>query len=429
MRTHYSSEVSPEMDGEEVIVCGWVHDLRNLGGLIFLKIRDREGEIQVTAPKRKVDPETFELISKLSIEDVVSVRGIVKREDQAPRGLEIIPLEVEVLNEVLGKLPLDPRGRVKAELDTRLDARVVDLRKRENQAIFKLRSIVLRRIREFLYSKGFIEVNTPKIIAAATEGGTALFPVKYFERNAFLSQSPQLYKQMLMGTGLDKVFEIAQFFRAEEHDTRRHVNEFTSIDIEMAFSKKEDVMLILEELLREVLSEVVKTEELKELGIDEKDLDVEFPLPRIHYEEAIEMLSEKGIEVEWGEDIPTKGLKELWKLVGTKAYFIVDWPMSAKPFYIMPKGELSESFDLMFYEIELASGGQRNHLYDSLVKAIRSKGLDPNDFSFYLDAFKWGMPPHSGWGLGLDRLMMALTGADNIREVILFPRDRNRVIP
>jgi aspartyl-tRNA synthetase len=429
-RTHMSSEITAKLAGKEVIVMGRVGDLRDLGGIKFFILSDISGSIQVTAPKAKVGKKLLIKIDGLTQESAVAVRGKVVAAKQAPRGVEIFPSEIRILNLASVPLPLDPRGRVKANLDTRLDARALDLRRPESLAIFKIRHQALQTTRDYLVSRGFIEVNTPKIVATATESGAALFPISYFEREAFLSQSPQLYKEVLTGC-FERVFEIGPIFRAEEHDTPRHINEAISIDIEVAYAAAEDVMKILEDLVVEVFSDVKRkcVEELKTLN---HKLEVpEKPFQRLAYDDALEKLDRAGVKVPWGEDLPTPAEKKLGELVGG-AYFVVDWPLVIKPFYTALKPgspKLSESFDLMYGEIELASGGTRIHQHELLAKRLKEKGLNPESFESHLQNFRTGLPPHAGFGLGLDRLTMVLTGVDNIREVVLFPRDRRRLAP
>ena len=429
-RTHLSTEVTAQLAGKEIVAMGRVGDVRDLGGIKFFILSDISGSIQVTAPKAKVGKKLLTKIDGLTQESAVAVRGKVVAAKQAPRGVEIFPSEIRVLNLASVPLPLDPRGRVKANLDTRLDARALDLRRPESLAIFKIRHQVLQSMRNHLVSRGFIEVNTPKIVATATESGAALFPISYFEREAFLSQSPQLYKEVLTGC-FDRVFEVGPIFRAEEHDTLRHLNEAISIDIEVAYAAAEDVMKILEDLMVEVFSDV-KRKCIEELKILNHKLEVpKTPLQRVTYNEALEKLEREGVKVPWGDDLPTPAEKKLGELIGG-AYFVVDWPLAIKPFYIMPKKDnpkLSEAFDLMFKGLELASGGARIHQEDLLVRQLKEKGLNPQSFESHLQNFRYGAPPHAGWGLGLDRLTMALTGVDNIREVVMFPRDRRRLAP
>jgi aspartyl-tRNA synthetase len=429
-RTHFSTEVTAELAGTEVILMGWVGDIRDLGGLKFFILHDVKGSIQVTAPKAKVSKQVLDKIDALTAESVVAVKGKVAAVEQAPRGVEVVPQEIRILNIAAAPLPLDPSGRIKADLDTRLDARMLDLRRSRQQAIFKIRHKVLQVVREFLLSKNFIEVNTPKIVATATESGAALFPISYFEREAFLSQSPQLYKEVLTSC-FDRVFEIGPIFRAEEHDTTRHLNEVTSIDIEAAFATQDDVMDILEELLVHVFRQV-KKECIEELAVLKHELvEPKTPFPRITYDEALRMLDGAGVKVPWGEDLPTPAERKLGELIAD-AYFIVDWPTTIKPFYIMPREdnpELSYAFDLMYKDLELASGGTRIHQEELLIKQLKQKGLSPEHFESHLRNYRLGMVPHAGWGLGLDRLVMVLTGLENIREAVLFPRDRRRLTP
>lgn len=285
-RTHLSSDVSAKLAGKEVILMGRVVDARDLGGIKFFVLSDISGSIQITAPKTKVDKKILDKIDALTKESAVAVKGKVVAAKQAPRGVEVVPAEIRILNLAETPLPLDPTGRVKANIDTRLDARALDLRRPDSLAIFKIRHQVLQTVRECLVSKGFIEVNTPKIVATATESGAALFPITYFEREAFLSQSPQLYKEVLTGC-FDRVFEVGPIFRAEEHDTPRHLNEATSIDIEAAFATEDDVMQILEELVAHVFSDV-KKKCADELKILERKLEVpKTPFPRVTYDEAL----------------------------------------------------------------------------------------------------------------------------------------------
>lgn len=430
-RTHFSSKITPKLAGEEVVVMGRVVDMRDLGGIKFFVLSDISGTIQITAPKAKTDKKLLAKIDEMTNESSVAVRGKVVAAKQAPRGVEVMPTEIRILNLASTPLPLDPRGRVKANLDTRLDARGLDLRRSESIAIFKIRHHALQAIREYLVFHDFIEVHTPKIVATATESGAALFPVSYFEKEAFLSQSPQLYKEVLTGC-FERVFEIGPIFRAEEHDTPRHLNEAISVDIEAAYTTADDVMDILEGLIVHVFDQVKQKcgDELKVLGHKLKPLKK--PFPRITYDEAINKLEQVGVKVPWGEDLPTPAEKKLGEIIGG-AYFVVDWPVAIKPFYIHPKKEnpkLGEAFDLMFEELELASGGTRVHEADMLVKQLKEKGLNPQGFESHLMNFKYGaVPPHAGWGLGLDRLTMVLTGVENIRECVLFPRDRRRLTP
>lgn len=429
-RSHYSADIGPELDGQEVVVFGWIQEIRDLGGLRFLILQDRTGQLQITIHRHKVAPEVVKKAESLQKQYSIGVKGTVKKMGKAPRGVEIIPNEIRVFSVSQQPLPLDITGRTKAEIDVRLDARVLDLRREENQAIFRVQHAALEATRHFLSKQGFMEVFTPRIIVSATEGGCALFPIAYFTREAFLAQSPQLYKEQLI-LDFEKVFEIGPFFRAEESHTRRHLSEFISVDIEQAFATAEDVMRVLEELVHHVCKHVSENceRELELLGHKIKVPDV--PFKRLTYSEVLEELEAKKIHVNWGEDIPTTAYRALGQL-HPYYYFITDWPTKTKAFYIQPREdnpELSEGFDLMWHWVELSSGGTRIHSKELLMKRLAEQGLSTESFKTHLQAFDYGMPPHAGWGLGLARLVMVLTGVKNIREVVLFPRDQFRLTP
>ncbi|KAA0006877.1 MAG: aspartate--tRNA(Asn) ligase [Thermoplasmata archaeon] len=431
-RTHYSKELSDKYDGKEVTVAGWVEDIRNLGSIAFIILRDRQGTLQITTFKKQ-HREIFEKLINLNRESVISVKGVCKANEKVRNGYEIIPEELQILSESDAPLPLGVVDKVKAEMDTRLDNRFIDLRKSEVRSIFMIRDVLINSARDYLRKNGFVEVHTPKIIASASEGGTNLFRLKYFEKDAFLAQSPQLYKQMLMASGLDRVYEIAWYFRAEEHNTRRHLNESTAVDIEMAFIKdEEDVMSVLEGLVKHICEDIKERckDELETLNAEIKPPEI--PVPRIRYDEALQMLEKEGVELEWGEDFGSEEervLGEIMKRKGVDFYFITKYPIQAKPFYTMPEGELSKSFDLCCKGVEISSGSQRIHDHNLLVRRIEENGLKPDDFRDYLKAFKYGMPPHGGFGLGIERLLMQLLNLKNVRECILFPRDRTRLRP
>jgi len=478
-RSHYTNEIWKYSFGKVVTVGGWIHDVRNLGGVAFLQLRDRGGIVQVTLEKQELSG-MFEAVTKLPRESVIMVRGTVKENPRAPRGFEIIPEDIKMLSEASVPLPLGVSDKVFAELDTRLDNRFLDLRKREIHSLFKIKHEVLDAVIMGLSNLGFLQVNTPKIVATATEGGTELFGVKYFDKDAFLNQSPQLFKQILMGAGFDKVFEIGPAFRAEEHDTVRHLNEFVSIDIEMSFADETDVMDVLEKIIRFSVSSAAsckaeieeinqgrrmlnkllnkvnmniagvnkrikkENQKLKAKGLETRPLlktkdkfemleitPVEGKVPRVRYSECIDIARKGGVDVKFGDDLSMEAMKVIAK-VYPSYHFITQWPTSIKPFYVQPyedEPEVCRAFDLNYGEKEITSGAQRVHDISLLESNIAGMGLDPEDFQFYLDPFRYGMPPHAGWGLGLERLVMVLTGVRNVREVVLFPRDRYRLVP
>jgi aspartyl-tRNA synthetase len=418
------------MDGQEVTIFGWVEDIRNLGNLVFLTLRDREGVVQVTVVKKSSPASVVERLAVVGKQYAIGVRGQVKARKEAPRGFEIIPADVRVLADVVYPLPLDPTGRVPADIDVRLDARVMDLRRATSRALFRVRHEILRATRDFLLRDGFIEIQTPRIIGSATEGGSALFSLDYFGQKAYLAQSPQLYKEQLTSV-FEKVFEIGPFFRAEESRTRRHISEFTSLDIECAFLDQKGVLEILERLIHDVYESLAKRCQ-RELELLNVKLEVPaLPFRRLKYDEVIERLSREGVEVKWGEDIPTAAEKKLGELY-SGFYYVTDWPSAIKPFYIAPREDdpkYSDSFDMMYGALELASGGTRVHEYSVLVRRLKEQGLDPESFKDHLAVFRTGLAPHAGWAVGLDRLVMLVTGAENIRECIFYPRDRDRLRP
>ena len=426
-RTHYSCDVTPKLDGKEITLFGWIQEIRDLGGIRFLILKDREGTIQIIIPKDTPNSllKKSEILQK---KYAIGVKGIVKKTDMTFRGVEVIPKDIKVLSKAKARLPIDITGKTPASIDVRLNARALDLCLAENTAIFKVQHTAVEAIRNFVFEQGFIEVHTPRIIISATEGGAALFPVEYFDKTAFLAQSPQLYKEEL-SMSLEKVFEIGPFFRAEDSHTRRHLSEFVSIDIEQAFASAKDVMKLIEQVMQhtcKIVNEMCK----KELDLLKNKIDVpEVPFIRLKYDEVLQDL--KDFDISWGEDIPTQAFRSLGK-IHPYFYFITDWPTQSKAFYIKPKDdkpEFCEGFDLMWSWIELASGGSRIASKELLMKRLEEKGLKKESFKHHLRVFDYGMPPHAGWAIGLERLTMMLTGRKNIREVTLFPRDKFRLTP
>jgi len=430
-KTHYTKDVSPELDGQEVILGGWVRNYRDLGGLKFINLQDKYGERQITLKKGDISDELFEK-AKLGYQYCIMVKGKVKTFKKAPGGIEIIPSDIKILNKTPEKLPIDMTGETISELDLRLNNRPLDLRSQRNQAIFNIRGQVLNSIRKFLTERDFTEITTPKIIGSATEGGTELFPIMYFDKEAFLTQSAQLYKEQLSGV-YERVYEISPAFRAEKSRTRRHVCEIFTLDVEIAFSNMYDVLMVLEELVHTVIKDIRENQitALKFLNMENKTIIPEIPFPRYKYDEILELIEKKfSLNIEWGEDISTEAYRKLGDEL-TEYYYITHWPMIIKPFYIMPSKnpKYSESFDLQMGWLELTSGGTRVHNKDHLIAALESKGLNPISFKSHLKAFDFGMPPHAGFGLGIDRWITFLCGLDDIRESIFYPRTPDRLTP
>ncbi len=428
-RTHLTSNLAGELE-KEVVLTGWVHDVRALGGIAFLLLRDMAGIVQITAPKSKVSAQLLSKIGELHQEDVVAVRGRVVPSKIARLGLEVIPDELEVLSRAETPLPLDPRGVQNTLLETRLNWRVLDFRSEGSQAIFRIQSRILQSFREFFLSRDYVEVQPPVIIASASEGGAELFSLKYFEKDAYLAQSPQLYKQMC-AISFEKVFAVMPIFRAEKFEQPTHLNEVRQMDIEQAFATDIEVMGILEEYLAYCVDTVRGScpEELRKLGRDLEPLRL--PLRRVRYSEAIDILGKSGEGIEVGMDFSKTHERKLASLVGDHAFFITQWPAELKAFYAMPDADekTSHAFDLIYNGLEISSGTQRIHMPELLEKRLMAKGLNPESFRSYVDAFRYGAPYHSGWSIGLERLTMKITGKENIREATMFPRDRNRITP
>jgi len=430
-KTHFTKDVTIELVNKEVILGGWVRNYRNLGGLKFISLQDKYGERQLTLKKGVVSDELFEK-AKVGYQYCIMVKGTVKEFKEAPGGIEIIPSELKILNTTPDKLPIDMTGETISELDLRLNNRGLDLRSLKNQAVFRIRGEMFRSIRKFLFERNFTEMTTPKIIASATEGGTELFPIIYFEKEAFLTQSAQLYKEQLSGV-YERVFEISDCFRAEKHRTKRHLCEILTLDVEIAFSTMEDVLKLLENLVYNVLEDIRENQmtALEYLEMENISVTPEIPFPRYKYEEIIELISTKfGINIEFGEDISTEAYRKLGKEL-TSYYYITHWPMFIKPFYIMPSkdSKYSESFDLQKGMLELTSGGTRVHNKEQLINALENKGLNSSSFRSHLNSFDYGMPPHAGFGLGIDRWLTMICGLDDIREAVMYPRTADRLTP
>ncbi len=424
VKTHDIAELDESLIGRQVVVGGWIEDLRKLGKMSFITLRDVSGISQVI-----VKGELNDNLGEINRQSVASIRGILQETKARDFAFEIKAEEIHVLGKAIHPLPVDPIGRLESNIDTRLNHRALDMRNQKTASIFKLRHHVLQSLRRTLVDKKFLEITTPKIIGSASEGGADLFSLDYFGKTAYLAQSPQLYKEQ-MTMGLERVFEISNFYRAENSHTGRHLTEFTSVDIEAAFMDYEDVMNVLESLILTVYQDISKcTVEQKAIG--HEILVPAAPFEQVTYTQCIEELQKEGEQVKFGDDLLDSHLR----IVGKNHpgfYFLTDWPIKLKPFYIREKDEdstLSRSFDLQYGFLELCSGGTRLHNPAMLRERLEAQGLDPAQFADHLKTFDWGMPPHSGWGMGLDRLMTVLTGIDNVREVVLYPRDPDRLRP
>lgn len=418
------------MNGKEVTIIGWISSIREHSNINFLTINDRFGNIQVILKKNEFPEALSSEIAKIREHASIAIKGKVRSEPKAPNGIEIIPIDFKILSFANKNSPIVIQSRKGVGIDTRLNLRAIDLRRPYLQSIFSIRYTVLNSCRKFLGEEGFIEVNTPKIISTATEGGATLFPIFYYDREAFLTQSPQLYKEQLT-MAFENVFEIGPIFRAEPSRTNRHLSEATSIDIEKAYADYNDIMKILERMIRFLCDEVRNKNKLQLEYLKTEIPDISFPFRRYRYSDLIEKLQGAGESIEWGDDISQQKLRNLKDEDMKNFYFIIDWPTSIKPFYVKPKsmGTECESFDMMHYTLELSSGSTRIHDKNELTERMKKQGLSTDAFDFHLKVFDYGMPPHAGFGLGLERLMMSICGVDNIRDVVLFPRDIDRLSP
>ncbi|RLF61687.1 MAG: aspartate--tRNA(Asn) ligase [Thermoplasmata archaeon] len=424
----YTKDI-PKGDGEKVKLSGWADEIRLLGKINFLVLRDKTGKIQIIAKKGEVEENVLKVMEDLTKESVISVEGKVKLNKEAPGGLEIVPEKLEVLSKADVPLPIDFSGKVNTTMDKRLDWRFLDMRNPRTAAIFKVQSEITRAFREFFLKEGFTEFWPPEIIEAAPEGGAELFKVTYFDKEAYLAQSPELYKELATGTNLEKIFTIVPVWRAEKHDSAKHLNEIRQMDIEAAFEDQFSIKKYLESAVKYIVNSVLENckEEIELLNPELKVPEVKY----VGYEEVIEVLNSNGLKISFGEDFSPEVEKKLAEIYGKDTLiFIHSWPVSLKPFYIMPKDEkISNGFDADYGGIEISSGGQRVHRPEILAKQLKAKGLDPEQFKFFIDSLKYGIPPHAGWSIGLERLTMILCGLKNIREACMYPRDKNRLTP
>lgn len=428
MKKYWVKDIA-SLENEEIELIGWVHEIRETKPITFIILRDSTGKAQITVKKNEHSDALLNKIKNLHHEDIIKIRGKVIKSSIAKLGYEVIPKDIEIIARAKHPLPIDVSGKVSADLSKMLDARYLSLRREEFFYVFKIQTILVKNLRDFLLKQGFTEIFTPKIIKFATEGGAELFKVDYFGEEAFLAQSPQIYKEICAGI-FEKVFEIAQYYRAEKSRTNYHLAEFISFDVECAFYSYEEMMSFLEELLKYAINKT--HEEAKEYfeRLNCRFLDINYSFEKYTYDEIIEMLRPLGYK--WGDDITQLALNSLKEKIGEKFYFIKDWPSSLKPFYTKEHEEnprITKSFDLNFGSLEIASGGERINESEKLIEKLKRNNLNVSNFDLFIKALDAPSPPHAGFGLGLSRLMMILTNKKNIREVVFFPRDVDRLIP
>jgi len=416
----------------EVELYGWVHDTRDLSKIRFLVLRDITGRMQVVGIKGETTDKIFELMNNVSRESVVRIVGTLKDSKQAPGGKELVPSDIEVISIAEHPLPIDVSDHSKTELPKRLDYRFLDLHRERTQAIFKVNHTLLQAYHEFMENENAIECIFPSIIGASSEGGTEVYPVQYFEKKALLSQSCQLYKQML-ACSMEKVYAVFPVWRAEKHNTIRHLNESRQYDFEMAFADDKIVMDVLSRCVQFMVKKVIEknSKELEIYGIKLKVPAVKY----LTFHEVVDLMKKHNCHV-GKDDLSPEAERKLGELYPDTIVFVHDWPLSGKPFYIMPsdkKGphgeELSKGFDAIYMGMEISSGGQRIHIPELLIERFKAKGMKVENFKDYIDSFRYGAPMHAGWGMGVERITMLVLGLPNIREAVLFPRDRDRLTP
>ncbi|MBZ9633428.1 aspartate--tRNA(Asn) ligase [Clostridium sp. FP1] len=415
---------------KKVEINGWVYRVRKLKTITFIILRDRTGLVQCVVENSCMD------ISEAKLESVVSIIGQVKESNNALNSFEILIEKIQVINSSIGELPIEiNKDELEINLDTMLNNRVLSLRHAKVNSIFKIQNIIVGGFRQLLINEGFTEIFTPKIVAEGTEGGTDMFQVKYFENIAYLAQSPQFYKQMMVGAGFERVFEVAHVYRAEQHNTTRHLNEYISMDLEMGFIKdEEDIMEMEERLLKFILNKVEEEGKIYLETLNANMPKIEDKIPKIKFSEALEILEKEYNKTDLDGDLDPEGEKLICRYakekLGCDFIFLTHYPRRKRPMYTMPYGEEeTRSFDLLFRGVEITTGGQRIHDYNMLIKNIEYKGLVPENYENYTSLFKYGMPIHGGLAIGLERITAQLLGLENVREASLFPRDRTRLVP
>ncbi|HEV2138220.1 MAG TPA: aspartate--tRNA(Asn) ligase [Nitrososphaerales archaeon] len=423
--------------GKEARLQGWVHDVRVLGGISFVLLRNIKGIVQIAAPKKTVSPEVYELISNLHQEDVITCVGTVKASEAARLGFEVIPTSVEVISKAATPLPLDPRGITPASLDTRLEWRSLELRRPETAAIFKIENAVVQGFEEQLREEGFIRAFTPSIIGGVSEGGSEVFKINFYGKDAFLRQDPQLHRQLTIAGGFDRIYDLGTNWRAELSHTPRHLSEHRTIAPEMAFIDDEtDTMRVQERMVVGGIRRAVEDcrDELALLKLKLEPPGT--PFPEVTFPQAYEILKKLGKSLPRGQDIDEASQRAVAAHVkkdsGSDFFFLNRFPSAAKPFYVMRvdgEPEFARSVDLVFKGLELSSGGQREHRHGKIVAQIKEKGFDLEALKWFTEPFKFGVPPHGGYSFGIERFVAYLLGMENIKEATLFPRDPERLQP
>ncbi|QQG49127.1 MAG: aspartate--tRNA(Asn) ligase [archaeon] len=437
MRDHLSPAQLKQHIGQAVTLEGWVHDIRVLGGISFLLLRNSSGIVQVVLPKKSVPTEVFELVASLHQEDVVSVAGTVKENKEARNGIEVVPAEVLVISRSEVPLPLDPRGVTPAALVTRLKWRSLELRRPEAAAVFKVENAVVAGFESYLRGAGFIRAFTPSIIGGVSEGGSEVFKIDFYGKDAFLRQDPQLHRQLTIVGGFDRVYDLGTNWRAELSHTPRHLSEHRTIAPEMAFITDEsDTMRIQEAMVLAGINEAAQAcpDEYALLKVDPALPKTPFPV--VAFPEVYDTMKSLGRPFPKGQDIDDPSLRALAERVkeetGSDYFFLNRFPSRVKPFYVMKVDEDPEyarSVDLVYKGLELSSGGQREHRHERIVSQISEKGFSPEALEWFTEPFRYGVPPHGGYSFGIERFVAYLLGIQNVKEAALFPRDPETLQP
>jgi nondiscriminating aspartyl-tRNA synthetase len=431
--------------GAEVEVSGWVHRIRELGGIAFVVLRDRSGILQVVLSENQTG------IGKLTLESVIRVKGVPALNEKAPGGVELRAVSLEILSRAAPDLPYQVNGDVaKTGLETILDNRILSLRNPKIRAVFTVQATIIDAFSAYLRGQDFTEIKTSKIVGSGTEGGTELFAVDYFDRKVYLAQSPQFYKEVMVASGLERVFEVAPAYRAEKHDTPRHLNEYVSLDVEMGFIESEKDLIELEKGLLAYIFDQVAQKNAEELALWNASAPDPASLagaPTVPYEEALKIANHEAAAGRKGGasggrifDINPEAERLIcaWagREHGIELAFINEFPRRYRPFYTYPldsgesgAGALTMSFDALFRGLEITTGGRRQHDYQVFLETLPKFGLNPADFTGYLSLLKYGCPPHGGFAVGCERLTQKILGLANVKEASLFPRDRKRVEP
>jgi len=433
----YVSSLTAKDEGKKVTIAGWLYDSRDLGKIRFVLLRDVSGEMQITAQREKTDKKIFELIGKITRESVIVVKGKVKKSEKAPGGREIIPEDFKVLTEAEQPLPIDVSDFSKTSIDKRLDWRSLSLRSKKSRAIFKIQAKILQGMQEWLNSNWFQQVFTPSLMGLAAESGSEVFEVKYFNKKAFLRQDPQLHRQLAIAGGIERIYEIGPSWRAEKSHTTRHLCEHRTCAVELAFiDSEQETMRVEEQVIISAFKRVNEDckNELEELGV--KLTVPRAPFPELKFPHIYKILADMGKEIKEGEDLDLEAERLLWKYVqkkysGAEFYFINKFPFGKKPFYVRKEddSEYARSVDLYYKGIEMSSGGQRENRYMELMNAVKLKKLNPESVEWFTKFFKYGVPTHGGFSLGIERITMVLLELDNVREAVLFARDTDRLVP